>query len=381
MSYKIPLFNLNFGKEETAAVVATLESKWLSMGPQCVELEEKFAAMCGSRHGITVSNCTAALHLALMAMNIKEGDEVIVPSLTFVATANCVRYVGATPVFADITSLDDLTISVKDIVNKITDKTKAIIPMHFAGYPADMDKIMALAKQHDLKVIEDACHGPLSEYKGRKLGSIGDAGCFSFFSNKNISTGEGGILITNNDEIADRVKLLRSHGMTTMSYQRASGHATTYDVIDSGYNYRMDDLRASIGLVQIEKLQSDLENRALVRSWYLDELKEIPNIIVPFHNCGEFSSNYVMPIILKESTVEKRDLLRNVMHEAGIQTSVHYPAVHRFSVFEKYYIDGLELTEYVADNEITLPMYGALTRDDVRYIVSILKKNLFNGIQ
>jgi dTDP-4-amino-4,6-dideoxygalactose transaminase len=374
MSFKIPLFDLNCGKEETAAVVATLESKWLSMGPQCVELEEKFAAMCGSKRGVTVTNCTAALHLALMAMDIKEGDEVIVPSMTFVATANCVRYVGATPVFADITSLEDLTISVEDIANKITPKTKVIIPMHFAGYPADMDSIMALAKLHDLKVIEDACHGPLSEYKGQKLGSIGDVGCFSFFSNKNISTGEGGMLITNNDDIADRIKLLRSHGMTTMSYQRASGHATTYDVVDSGYNYRMDDLRASIGLVQIGKLRTDLESRAHVRSWYLVELKDISGIVIPFKNWTEFSSNYVMPIILKDSTVDKRDALRDGMHAQGIQTSVHYPAVHRFSVFEKYNNKDLKLTEYVSDNEVTLPMYSSLKREDVKFIVATLKE-------
>jgi dTDP-4-amino-4,6-dideoxygalactose transaminase len=376
MSFKIPLFDLNFGKEERAAVIETLESKWLSMGPKCVELEEQFAAMCDTKRGVTVTNCTAALHLALMAMDIKEGDEVIVPSLTFVATANCVRYVGATPVFADITSLEDLTISVGDVANKITAKTKAIIPMHFAGYPADMDKIMELAKQHDLKVIEDACHGPLSEYKGRKLGSIGDVGCFSFFSNKNISTGEGGMLITNNNDIADRIKLLRSHGMTTMSYQRASGHATTYDVVDSGYNYRMDDLRASIGLVQINKLKADLEKRAQVRTWYLEELEELSGIVIPFQNCSSFSSNYVMPIILKDSTAEKRDNLRDVLHEDGIQTSVHYPAVHRFSVFEKYNTEGLKLTEYVSDNEVTLPMYSSLQREDVKFVVAKLKEVL-----
>lgn len=379
MSFKIPLFDLNFSKEETQAVVATLESKWLSMGPQCVALEDQFAEMCGAKRGITVTNCTAALHLALMAMGIKEGDEVIVPSLTFVATANCVRYVGATPIFADVTSLTDLTISVKDIENKITKNTKAIIPMHFAGYPADMDGIMSLARKHSLRVIEDACHGPLSEYKGKKLGSIGDVGCFSFFSNKNISTGEGGMLITNSDEIADKVKLLRSHGMTTMSYQRASGHATTYDVVDSGYNYRMDDLRASIGLVQIGKLQKDLEGRAKVRAWYLDELKDIQGVVIPFEKRTEFSSNYVMPIIIENSTPEYRDSIRDSLHRAGVQTSVHYPAVHRFSVFEQFQPHGLPLTEYVADNEITLPMYAAITREDVRFVVAALKKGLLSA--
>ncbi|WP_335904148.1 DegT/DnrJ/EryC1/StrS family aminotransferase [Shewanella algae] len=376
MSFKVPLFDLNFDENETAAVVATIESKWLSMGSKCVELEEKFAVMCGSKRAVTVSNCTAALHLALMALDIKEGDEVIVPSLTFVATANCVRYVGATPIFADITSLDDLTISVEDISRKITSRTKAIIPMHFAGFPADMDRIMEISKKNGLKVIEDACHGPLSEYKGRKLGSIGDIGCFSFFSNKNISTGEGGMLITSDTAIADRVELLRSHGMTTMSYQRASGHATTYDVVDNGYNYRMDDIRASIGIVQVGKLQADLEKRAHVRDWYVDELKNVPSIIVPFQQCNEFSSNYIMPIILKDSTKEKRDSIRNILQEEGIQTSNHYPAVHRFSVFNHFDTNDLELTEYVADNEITLPMYSSLSKKQVQFIVKKLKEAL-----
>src|SRR5690606_17902565 len=156
---------------------------------------------------------------------------------------------------------DDMNIDPIKIEECITTKTRAIVVVHMAGFPAEMDKIIMIAKQHNLKVIEDACHGPLSEYKGKKIGTIGDVGCFSFFSNKNISTGEGGMLITNDDDIAQRVRLLRSHGMTTMSYQRASGHATTYDIVDLGYNYRMDDIRASIGVVQMKKLQKDLERR------------------------------------------------------------------------------------------------------------------------
>lgn len=374
MSFKIPLFDLNFDKEETNAVVDTLESKWISMGTQCVEFEENFAEICGASRGVAVTNCTAALHLALMAMDIGPGDEVIVPSLTFVATANCVRYVGATPVFADVNSLEDLTISIEDIKRKITPKTKAIIPMHFAGYPADMDAIMRIAKEYGIRVIEDACHAPLSEYKGRKLGSIGDVGCFSFFSNKNISTGEGGMLITNDNILADRIKLLRSHGMTTMSYQRAAGHATSYDVIEFGYNYRMDDLRASIGLVQLKKLPADLEKRAQVRAWYLEMLSDFTNVIIPFEKSTEFSSNYIMPIVLKDSSSDKRDKIREKMHSAGVQTSVHYPPVHLFSVFKEFKAEGLKLTEYIANNELTLPMYSSLKRDDVEFIVAKLKE-------
>lgn len=374
MNYKIPLFKLNFDDAETQSVVKTLESQWLSMGPQSVELEEEFAQMSGAKRGVAIANCTAALHLALMALDIKEGDEVIVPSLTFVATANCVRYVGATPVFADITSREDLTISIEDIKCKITPRTKAIIPMHFAGYAADMEAIMSIAKEHNLKVIEDACHGPLSEYQGKKLGSIGDVGCFSFFSNKNISTGEGGMLITNSDEIADKIKLLRSHGMTTMSYQRASGHATTYDVVSSGFNYRMDDLRAGIGLVQLQKLPADLEKRSHVRRWYLEALEGIEGITIPFKDRHEFSSNYIMPIVLDNADDTRRDSIRERLHSCGIQTSVHYPAAHRFSVFQEYFDGELPLTEYVTGAELTLPMYAALSKEEVRYIAETLKK-------
>jgi dTDP-4-amino-4,6-dideoxygalactose transaminase len=239
-----------------------------------------------------------------------------------------------------------------------------------------MDEIMLIAKEHNLKVIEDACHGPLSEYKGSKLGSIGDVGCFSFFSNKNISTGEGGILITSNEEIANKIKLLRSHGMTTMSYQRASGHATSYDVVSSGYNYRMDDLRASIGIAQLHKLRGDLEKRAQVRAWYIEALDTQTNITVPFRDFDEFSSNYIMPIVLNNADARKRDLLREFLHSNGVQTSVHYPAVHRFSVFQDFKNVDLPITEYITDAELTLPMYAALTHQEVKFVVDTLSRGL-----
>jgi dTDP-4-amino-4,6-dideoxygalactose transaminase len=373
MNYKIPLFDVNFDERETEAVVKTLEGKWLSMGPQCIALENKFCEMLGTPYSLTVTNCTTALHLALLTLGINEGDEVIVPSLTFVATVNSVRYVGATPVFADITSYEDLCIDPIDIEKKITSKTKAIIVMHFAGFPCTMDKIMTIAKKHNLKVIEDACHGPLSEYNGKKLGTIGDVGCFSFFSNKNISTGEGGMVITNSEALNSKMKLMRSHGMTTMSYQRASGHATVYDVIDFGYNYRMDDLRASIGIVQMNKLYDDLVKRAQIRMWYEKYLNDICNIVIPFKSNTNFVSNYIFPIVLRDSNSDKRDLLRNKLHEAGIQTSVHYPAAHRFTVYKEY-TANLPITEYVTDNEITLPMYSKITESDVAYICRILNE-------
>lgn len=377
MSYKIPLFDLNFDEKEGQAALETIQSKWISTGPKTAAFEEKFASMLHVKHAVALSNCTVSLHLALKLAGVQSGDEVICPSLTFVATVNSIRYVDAVPVFADVTSYEDPTIDPEDIRRKITSKTKAIMVMHYGGFACDMDKIMQIAQEHNLKVIEDACHGPLSEYKGKKLGTIGDVGCFSFFSNKNISTGEGGMLITNNDDYAARTKLLRSHGMTTMSYERAKGHSTAYDVIELGYNYRMDDIHSSIGLVQLDKIEADLIKRAEIRKLYVTLLSEIPGIIIPFRDYTEFSSNYILPVVLRDGNAEKRDRVRAALVEAGIQTSMHYPAVHRFSIYKEYYSE-LPVTDYLVNNLITLPMYSKLTRDNIQFIVSTLKMILSN---
>lgn len=373
MKYRIPLFDLNFDEAEAKAAYDVIKSGWISTGPKCLELEAKFSEMLDVKHSVSLTNCTVALHLALVILGIKEGDEVIVPSLTFAATANAVRYVNATPVFADICSLSEPTISPNYIRSKISAKTKAIIVMHYAGFPCRMDEIMQIAEEHNLKVIEDACHGPLSEYKGKKLGTIGDIGCFSFFSNKNISTGEGGMLVTNNPDWAAEAKLLRSHGMTTMSYQRASGHATEYDVVRLGYNYRMDDIRAAIGVVQLDKLKADIEKRAQVRKWYLDALKDNHNIIIPFAQHQGFVSNYVFPIVIKGVNRDQRDALRNHIHERGVQTSVHYPAVHRFFSFKEYYVD-LPLTDQYVESTLTLPMYAKLGKKEINCMCLILMR-------
>jgi len=371
MSYKIPLFDLNFDETEAKAAYDVIKSGWISTGPQCLEFEAKFATMLGATHAVSLANCTVALHLALVILGITAGDEVIVPSLTFVATANAVRYVGATPVFADIVSLEEPTIDPEDIKSKITSHTKAIIVMHYAGFPCRMDEIMEIAQEHNLKVVEDACHGPLSKYKGKKLGTIGDIGCFSFFSNKNISTGEGGMLITDNLDYDQQARLLRSHGMTTMSYQRASGHATEYDVVRLGYNYRMDDIHASIGIAQLDKLHTDLEQRAVVRSKYIEALQDNPGLILPFLKHNDFVSNYIFPVVLIDSDNSHRDEIRNKLHQTGIQTSVHYPPVHHFSSFADVSCN-LPLTDNYCSSTITLPMYAILSQKQISHIACAL---------
>lgn len=373
--YNIPLFELNYDERETKAVNEVLSSKWISTGPKCIQLEEKFCEVLNVRRSVSLTNCTAALHLSLLALGIGPGDEVIVPSFTFVATCNSVLYTGALPVFCDIKSSEDLNIDCSDIEQKITERTKAIIVMHFGGFPCDMDEITRIAEKNNLKVIEDACHGPLSEYKGKKVGTIGDIGCFSFFSNKNISSGEGGLIATNSDKLADKIKILRSHGMTTLSYDRAKGHSTSYDVIDMGYNYRLDDIRASLAHVQLEKLPEDIERRCEVRRRYISDMKNIQEIYIPFNGRTELCSNYIFPIVLKNADFAKRDCVRNALAKKGIQTSVHYPAAHRFSIYREC-STYLPKTDYATDCEITLPMYGSLNEEKINYICESLREIL-----
>lgn len=373
MSYDIPLFDLNFDLAEQNAVIETLRSKWISMGPKTEEFEDKFADMLGINHALATSNCTVALHLAMIAAGIKKDDEVICPSMTFVATINAIRYLGAKPVFADIKSYEDLNIDPEDISKKITARTKAIVVMHYAGFSCDMNEIMNIAKTHNLLVIEDACHGPLSEYGEKKLGTIGDIGCFSFFSNKNISTGEGGMLVTNNSKFFEKVKLLRSHGMTSLSYERSKGHSTGYDVNGLGYNYRIDDIRSSIGIVQLSKLPNDLKKRAKLRLTYIKRFSSIDEIILPFKNYNNFSSNYIFPIVLKDSNYINRDNLRTYLKNKGIQTSVHYPPAHKFSIYNKSN-SKLPITEYVADNIISLPFHSKINKEEIGYLIDKIYK-------
>lgn len=373
------MFDLNFGVEEEEAVLETLRSKWISTGPKTAAFETKFASMIGSRYALALSNCTVSLHLAMKILGIAPDDEVICPSLTFIATVNAIRYVDAVPVFADIRSSSDLTIDPVDVRRKITCRTKAIIVMHYAGFPCDMDEILQIAREFGLKVVEDACHGPLSEYRSKKLGSIGDVGCFSFFSNKNMSTGEGGMLVTDDEKLYEQAKLLRSHGMTTLSYERAKGHSISYEVQALGYNYRMDDIRATIGIVQLGKLENDLKLRAVVRAWYEEAFSSVPGVSIPFMGHDGFVSNYIFVVLLDEIHGHRRDEIRELLLRSGIQTSMHYPPVHLFPIFSDFAVQ-LPETERVAGRIITLPMYSRISRREVEYIAQTLHELLTGSV-
>jgi dTDP-4-amino-4,6-dideoxygalactose transaminase len=359
----IPLFDLNYDLREQEAVTAVLQSKWISMGSKVKELEDRFAALHDVEHGIGLSNCTAALHLAMRLLNVGPGDEVIVPSLTFAATVNCILMQNATPVFADICSLDDWTIAIEDVRSKITSKTKVIIVMHYGGHGANMPAYRKLVDEHGLGLVEDACHAPGGSLNGQMLGSFGDLACYSFYSNKNLAMGEGGMLITNNAELANRARLLRSHGMTTTAYDRVKGKAF-YDVVDFGYNYRLDDIHGALGCVQLDKLPEDLDNRERLVARYRKNLKGIKNIHIPFSDYNGRSSNYIFGLLAE--TFDREDL-RSKLKAKGIGTSMHYPPVHRFACYEKF-TTNLPLTDTVGSKEISLPLYTFLKDEEVDYI-------------
>jgi len=377
MTIKIPLSDIDLDNEEIEAVTNVLKSKWLSMGPVTEEFENKFKEYLNVKNAYVVNNCTAALHIAHKVLGIKEGDEVICPSLTFVATANSILYCGAKPVFADITSFDNFNISPDDILEKITPKTKAITVVHYAGYPCDMDAIMEIAEDHKLFVIEDTAHAPGAEYKGKKAGTIGDVGCFSFFSNKNLSTGEGGMIVTNNNSLAEKIRTIRSHGMTTLTWDRYKGHARSYDVIDLGFNYRGTEIMSAIGLVQLKKLDKNNKKRKEIVDLYINKLKNIKEITIPFKDYKEKSSYHIMPILLSEE-VSRNEFIEK-LKENGIQTSIHYPPIHLFSYYKNKFgfkKGILPKTEFVGEHEVTLPLHPLMNKTMIDYVTTQCDKFL-----
>jgi len=369
MNWIVPLSDVKFGVEEQEAVRAVLESGWLTMGEVTGRFEEEFKTYTGAKHAFAVSNATVALHMACLALGIGPGDEVIVPSLTFVATANAVRYTGAQPIFADITSENDLTISLDAIKQAITPRTKALMLMHYAGYACDMPAILQWAQEQGLMVIEDAAHAVGSFLQEKHLGTWGNAGVFSFFSNKNLSTGEGGMVVTDDDALAAQFKLLRSHGMTSLTWDRHQGHAWSYDVVTTGYNYRIDEIRSALGRVQLEKLDGNNARRSALSARYRELLAELcPALGLPFEGHRGISAHHIMPVLLPRGAQRVRFMER--LKEQGIQTSIHYPPVHTFSAYRQTATGAfnLPITDEVAAREVTLPLYPTMTEDQVQLV-------------
>jgi len=345
-----------------------LESGWLTMGPRVEELERNYAEFLGCSHTLATSSCTASLHLSYLALGIGPGDEVIVPSMSFAATSNAVLYCGAVPVFADIVGLDDFGIDPADVEARISERTKAVCTMHYAGYPSAVDRLRELCDARGIALVEDAAHAPSAELEGRKLGTWGELGAFSFYSNKVLSVGEGGLVATDSAELATKVKSLRSHGMTSGTWDRHRGHVESYDIVDLGFNYRMDEMRAALLISRLRRVDSEIAKRRELVHGYRRRLEEVEGLTLPYRDSEvERSSCYVMPVVLDEG-VERR-AVRRELSEHGIQTSILYPAIHEFTEYRRR-LPGVSLprTEAASRRQLTLPLFPHMTGDQLEQV-------------
>ena len=371
---EIPLFDLRLSDEDIEAVLSVLRSGWLTMGPLTAEFERTFAEHLGVKHAVAVSSCTAALHLAYLAAGVGPGDEVIVPAMTFAATAAAVVYCGADPVFADIVGPHELALDPAAVERAITPRTKAVCAVHFAGYPAQVEALRTLCDEHGLALIEDVAHAPQAHVGGRALGSFGLAGAFSFFSNKVLACGEGGLLATDDDAVAELARSRRSHGMTSGTWSRHTGETSTYDAEGLGYNYRLDEPRAALLLSRFKRLDEETARRRELTRAYRAALADIDGLVVPYTDEDVArSSCYVMPVLVRD--VERRDAIRLELRERhGVQTSIFYPAVHEFTAYRELHgARSLPHTEHAARAEITIPLHMAMDATAQQRVVAALE--------
>jgi dTDP-4-amino-4,6-dideoxygalactose transaminase len=368
-NWRVPLSDVLVDEEILSSVTDVVSSGWWSMGPTVERFEEAFAAHCECRHAIAVSSGTAALHLALLASGCGPGDEVVVPSLNFVAAANAIAHCGARPVFCDIVGPRDLNLDPADLEAAIGSSTKAIVVLHYGGFPCDIGAVIGLARRHGLIVIEDAAHAIGATWGEGMCGTFGDVGCFSFFSNKNLPVGEGGMIVTDDDDVAARVRLLRSHGMTTLTWARHLGHAHSYDVVSTGFNYRLDEVRASIGLVQLRRLPEMNRARARVAARYLEELDGVNGLTFPFAHDGRYASSahHLAVVVLPDDGLQAP--MRAFLTERGIQTSIHYPPIHRFSQYATEATRPLPVTDQLSGRILTLPLYAHMQAEHVAIVI------------
>jgi len=367
----IPLSDLDYGPEEEAAVLRVLRSKWLSMGPEVRAFESEMSDFLGVKHAFAVSSGTAALHLAYLALGIGAGDEIIQPAINFVAAANTTVAAGATPVFADIVSLDEPTIDPEAVERLISPQTRAVVVMHYAGYPGRLAQLTELCARHRLALVEDACHAVGARYldpsqrppHGANAGTVGDIGCFSFFSNKNMAMGEGGLVVTNRGDLAERIRLLRSHGMTSLTWDRHRGHAIGYDVVAHGYNYRLDELHAALGRCQLRKLADNNARRRQVVAIYHKALSALDGWLIPFANYPGDSACHLSVVVAPDTNT--RECVVTHLRDVGIQTSLHYPCVPGFDTFHRFATGRIDRCQAFASRAITLPLFPTMTVDQV----------------
>lgn len=371
----IPYGRQNINDDDIQAVIETLQSDYLTTGPRIQEFEQKVANYCGARYAVAVSNGTAALHIACMAAGIGEGDEVITTPITFVASSNCVLYCGATPVFADIHP-QTYNIDVEDIERKITDKTKAIIPVHFSGQPCQMDSIHQIAKKYNLIVIEDAAHALGADYKGQKIGSISDMTTMSFHPVKHITTAEGGMVLTNDEALYKKLCLARTHGITrddSMMECVAEDEPWYYEQISLGYNYRITDVQCALGISQMNRLDEFVEKRIRLVQRYNEAFAGVSSIITPYQMEGCHNSYHLYVI---QVTNRPRKEVFQELRAAGIGVNVHYIPIYTQPYYRKNgYADVCcPNAEQYYERAISLPLYPDLTDEEQDYVIEQVLK-------
>ncbi len=372
--------NISFFKpwitnEDKKAVLSALNNSLLTDGPILQKFEEKFAQFTGAKYAIGVSNATSALFLSLKSLGIGKGDEVIIPDITFVATANAVLQTGATPVFVDVEE-DSINISSDSIIKNINEKTKGIIPVHFAGRSCDMDSLSKIAKKNNLVIVEDCAHAIGARLNKKHVGTFGKVGCFSFYPTKNITTIEGGMIITNSKKIKDYVTSTRNHGLTkTLSQRYSKGKPWDYDMLELGYNFRLDEIRSALGLSQLKRIKQLNGLRRRKYEYYNKNLKNINGIITPISSSKEDHVFHLYIMRVKNNNKISRDKLFNELLKFGIKTSVHYKPLHEFSTLKKFTNNkDLKNSKNLFGEIITLPFYPNMPKKDQDYIINSISK-------
>jgi dTDP-4-amino-4,6-dideoxygalactose transaminase len=374
----LPFHRADLGDEEIAAVVDVLRSGWLTTGPKAIEFEREFAAMVGAQHAVAVNSCTAALHLALEAAGLREGDEVLVPTMTFAATAEVVTYFKAKPILIDCVQ-DTLNLDTDRIEEAITDKTRAIIPVHFAGHPCDMEQIQSIARTHGLHVIEDAAHALPARYQGKMVGGIADSTCFSFYATKNITTGEGGMVTTNNAEWAARIRMMSLHGLSRDAWNRYSAEGSWYyEILSPGFKYNLTDIAAALGLAQLKKCDRFWKTRERYATRYHEGFRDLPEII-----CPQAASHvqhawhlYVIQLDLDRLRITRNEFVRQ-LQQAGIGCSVHFIPLHLHPYYRNmwgYRPNDLPVSNMVFQRIVSLPLYSKMTEADNDRVIDTMHK-------
>lgn len=376
--HAIPFFKPTVGEEEIQSVVETLRSGWLTTGPKVKQFEQDFSTRVGANHAIAVSSATSALHLALEACGVRAGDEVLVPTLTFASTGEVVVHLGAKPVLVDCLP-DSFNIDPDKIEAKITSRTKAIMPVHYGGQPCHMDRILEIAKKHGLKVVEDAAHALPAHYGDRVVGTIGDVTCFSFYANKTITTGEGGMITTNDEELADRMRIMSLHGISKDAWKRFSAEGSWYyEILAPGYKFNMTDINAALGIHQLPRCDQFWQARNRLSEMYTAGFADVPEIKTPTTelNVQHAWHLYVIQLQLDQLTITRNEFIQ-IMTQAGIGTSVHYTPLHLHPYYREtlgYQPEDCPVATELYQRIISLPIYPTMTDEDSKNVISTVKQ-------